>query len=274
MKDGAAVEEDPRETVVFTMNMPDGDEKTLFGQDETGALTGAMMSMGAALYARAAARRIHKAEGERRREWHGRVIPDHAAHNIVAAIALAAHVLRKPSFPAAEFEQAREADGHFHRGRSFRIQKRRPTKRVERQFNIYPKGDPRYASTMKETLDGIKAVTLDDVKRFHKTFYAANRAQFAVVAISAKPKSSQAIQEVSAAGATDTPWKRITRDYRDIPAKNISIETPDKENATLLARINLDVNQNDPDYAALQLAGLHPGRRRRLRLRGSRPVSA
>ncbi len=241
------------ETVSFTMNMPAGDEKTLFGQDAIGTLTGAMMSMGTSRYSRAELR-----DEFTKLKVTGSVSGPGASFettrpNIVAAIRLAAHVLREPSFPADEFEQLKKL-----MVTSIEAQLSDPSARASeamaRQFNIYPRGDPRYVSSLQERLDGIKAVTLDDVKRFHKTFYAANRAMFAVVGDFDEAEVTKAIQENFATFRNDTPWKRITREYRDIPAKNISIETPDKENARFIVRMNLDVNQNDPDYAALYLA--------------------
>jgi zinc protease len=241
------------ETVSFVMSLPAGDEKTLFGQDEAGALTGPMLSMGTTRYTREQLR-----DEFTRLKVSGGVSGQGASFqttrsNLIAAIRLAAHVLREPAFPASEFEQLKKL-----MVTSIEAQLSDPAARaseaVSRQFNIYPKGDPRYASSMQEALDGIKAVTLDDVKRFHKTFYAANRAQFAIVGDFDEAEVSRAIEESFAGWRNDTPWKRITREYRDIPARDITIETPDKENATLIARMNLDVNQSDPDYAALFLA--------------------
>ena len=43
----------------------------------------------------------------------------------------------------------------------------------------------------------------------------------------------------------------MTRKYEDIGPINRSIETPDKENAALLARLNVDLNEDDADYPAL-----------------------
>jgi zinc protease len=241
------------ETVFFTMSLPAGDEKTLAGQNAVGALTGAMMSMGTTRYTREQLR-----DEFARLKVSGRVSGSGANFqttrpNIVAAINLAAHVLREPSFPADEFDQLKKL-----MITSIEAQLSDPEARaaeaIDRQFNIYPKGDPRYAPTMQESIDDIKAVTLDDVKRYHRTFYAANRAQFAIVGDFNEDEVTGAIQAAFANWRNDTPWKRLTREYRDIPSKTITIETPDKENAVLMARMNIDVNQNDADYAALQLA--------------------
>ncbi len=97
-------------------------------------------------------------------------------------------------------------------------------------------------------------MTLEDVRRFHRDFYAANRAQIAVVGDFDEEEVLKAIEEAFGDWRNDMPWERITREYRDIAPADITIETPDKENALLVARMNLDLNQNDPEYAALFLA--------------------
>jgi zinc protease len=241
------------ETVSFTMNLPAGDEKTLFGQSYVGLLTGQMMSMGTSRYTRAQLRdeftklKISGGVGGQGATFQT------TRSNIAAAIRLAAHVLREPSFPADEFGQLQKL-----LATSIESQLSEPAARaseaISQHFNTYPKGDPRYSASLQETLDGLKAVTLDDVKRYHKTFYNANRAQFAVVGDFDEAEVQKAIEEGFAGWRNDTPWKRITREYRDIAPANTSIETPDKENAVLLARVNMDINQNDPDYAAFYLA--------------------
>ncbi len=252
------------ETVFFTMNLPAGDEKSLFGQTYTSMLTGSMLSMGTSRYTREQLRdefaKLKVSGGVRGQGASFQT----TGPNIVAAIRLTAHVLREPSFPPDEFEQLKKL-----MITSIESQMSEPTARAVEtmglQFNIYPKGDPRYSPSLQEQLDGIKAVTLDDVKRFHKTFYAANLAQFAVVGDFNEAEVSKVISEEFGSWRNDTPWVRITREYRDIPAKNVSVETPDKENAMLLARMNVNVNQARSRLCAAVPCRLHARRGRRFR---------
>ena len=44
-------------------------------------------------------------------------------------------------------------------------------------FNRYPKGDVRYSGTLEEQIADTKAVTLEQVKAFHKDFYGASERQ-------------------------------------------------------------------------------------------------
>jgi zinc protease len=241
------------ETVFFNMSLPAGDAKSLFGQSYAGMLTGQMMSMGTSRYTRS-----QLSDEFAKLKVSGGVRGPGASFqttgpNIAAAIRLTAHVLREPSFPPDEFEHLKKL-----MTTSIESQMSDPIARaveaMGQHFNTYPKGDPRYNASLQEQLDGIKSVSLEDVKRYYKTFYAANRAQFAIVGDFDEAEVLKSINEGFEAWRNDTPYVRITSEYRDIPPQNISIETPDKENAMLLARMNLDINQNDPDYAAFFLA--------------------
>jgi zinc protease len=241
------------ETVFFQMSLPAGDEKSLFGQSYAASFAGQMMDMGTKKYTRA-----QLADEFDRLKVSGGVSGQGASlqttrPNLVASIKLVAHVLREPSFPQSEFDQLKKL-----MITSIEAQRSDPSavasEALGQHFNTYPKGDPRYSPTLQEQLDGIKAVTLDDVKAYYRKFYNANHALFSVVGDFDEAEVTKAIKEGFGDWRNDTPYKRITREYKDIPAANLTLQTPDKENAMLLARMNLDSNQADPDYAALYLA--------------------
>jgi zinc protease len=241
------------ETVFFAMNLPSGDLQSLAGQSYVGSLTAPMLMRGTSRFTRAELR-----DEFTKLKVAGGVAGQGASFqttkpNIGAAIALAAHVLREPTFPVEEFEQLKKQNIT-----ALESQLSEPSARAAealgQHFNIYPKGDPRYSPSLSERLDGIRSVTLEDVKSHYRRFYAANRAQFAVVGDFDEEEVIAAIRAGFAEFRNETPWTRITGEYRDIAPQSISIQTPDKENAVLLARINLDINQNDADYAAYFLA--------------------
>jgi len=240
------------ETVFFTMSLPGGDVRSLTGESFAGMMTSQMLMMGTSRYSREQLRdeftRLKVSGGVSGRGGSMQT----TRPNITAAIRLAAHVLREPAFPVAEFEQLQKllltdiesslSDPQALAGEA-----------LDLHFNIYPKGDPRYSPSMKETLEGVKAVGLDDLKRYHAKFYSANRAQFAIVGDFDEAEVIRAIEESFGDWRNDTPWERITREHRSVAALNRAIETPDKENAVLVAQLNIDSNQADPDYPALYL---------------------
>jgi zinc protease len=50
------------------------------------------------------------------------------------------------------------------------------------------------------------------------------------------------------------PYERVSSEHREIPPANKSLATPDKENAVFLARQNIELRDDDPDYPALYVA--------------------
>ena len=240
------------ETVFVNLVLPAGDEKSLFGQRAAEIVTSQMMMRGTSRYTREQLQdefvKLKVAGGVSGRGAGFQT----TRPNVAAAIRLAAHVLREPSFPPAEFEQFRKLVIT-----SIESQLSDPgalaSTTLAQQFNTYPKGDVRYSQSLQEQLDDIKAVTLDDVKRNYKTFYGANRAEIAIVGDFDEADVVKAITEGFSGWQSATPYTRITSVYKDVAPSRKSIETPDKENAVFAARLNVDMNEDDADYPALFL---------------------
>ena len=234
--------------VYFAMSLPYGNVETLFGQDYAGSLASALLMRGTSRYSREQL----SDEFSKLKMNGGPTSFQTTRANIGAAIRLSAHVLKEPSFPENEFEQLKKLM-LTSLEMSLSDPASKASEALSKHFNIYTKGDPRYSGTIQEDIDGVKTTSLDDVRRFHKTFYAANRALFAIVGDFDENEVLKAIEESFGGWRNNTPYERVISDYRDIKAENITIETPDKENAVFIARMNLDVNQDDPDYAALYM---------------------
>jgi zinc protease len=241
------------ETVLLSMNLPSGNEKTLFGQRATAQLAAQMLMRGTSRYTREQLQdeftklKVSGGVGGQGGSF------ETTRPNLAAAIRLAAHVLREPSFPAAEFEQLKKL-----MITSIESQLNDPSavasQALAQHFNAYPKGDVRYSPSLQEQLDDLKAVTLDGVKRFHKAYYGAERAQIAIVGDFDEAEVLKAVREGFAGWRSGAPYARITRQQKDVAAANRSLETPDKENAVFLARLNVDMNEDDADYPALYMA--------------------
>ena len=123
-----------------------------------------------------------------------------------------------------------------------------------KHFNIFPRGDLRYASSLEEAEEDTKAVTLEQVRAYHKQFYAAEKGEIAIVGDFDEAAVTAAIKDAFGGWKGGVPFVRFTSPYKDVAPATRALETPDKENAMFLARTNVNMQDTDPDYAALFLA--------------------
>ncbi len=241
------------EQVSVTLRFRSGDEKSLFGKSALSQMTGGLLSRGSTKFTRA-----QLADEFEKLKVQGEVTGLFASMqttkpNLVAALKLAAHVMRQPSFPESEFAQLKKQGLT-----GIESQKSDPqtlaSVALGQHFNIYPKGDPRYARSLEEAEADIKAVTLQQVKDYHQQFYAAEKGEIAVVGDFDEAAVVAAISEAFGDWKGGVPYVRLADPFADIAAATKAIETPDKENATFVARLNINMRDDAPDYAALLIA--------------------
>jgi zinc protease len=241
------------ETVNVAINLHIGNEKALFGQRTNARFAGSMLSRGTARLTRA-----EFSDAFEKLKVSGRVAGPGASFqttgpNLEGALRLVAETLKTPRFDAAEFEQLRRQTVT-----GIMSQMTEPGARasdeLSKVFNIYPKGDWRYSPSLEESLENAKAVKLEDAKRFHDEFYGADPADIAIVGDFDEAKVAALLKELFAGWEPGVPFTRVENEYRDIPAVERSIETPDKENAVFIARENVNMRDDDADYPALYVA--------------------
>jgi zinc protease len=100
----------------------------------------------------------------------------------------------------------------------------------------------------------LKAITLDDVKRFHSDFYGASNAEMAVVGDFDDKAVTRLAGELLDNWKSPRQFERLARPHQEIAPIDQTIETPDKANAFFIAGESLKLRDDDPDYPALTLA--------------------
>ena len=125
---------------------------------------------------------------------------------------------------------------------------------LARSLNPFPRNDVRYIGTIDEQMDDLNKVTLDDVKKFYSQFYGASHGQFVAVGQFDPAEIQKTAGELFGAWTSPAPYKRITSDFQAANPVNLKIETPDKQNATFTAELNMPMSDTDPDYAAMVVA--------------------
>ena len=226
-----------------------GDEKSLFNTGAVPALTAAMLARGTSKYDRVALTDAF----EKLRMTGGPHQFETTRVNLADALRLAAHVLKEPSFPASEFEQLR-AQTLVAIESSRSDPQSVAARALARHFNTYPKGDVRYENSVEEDLAETRAATLDQLKKFHHDFYGAKPAELAIVGDFDADAIVPVIEELFGKWQPVKPVAPVLRRFDAVAPTRMLLDTPEKENGFYVARENLDLNIEDPDYPALMIA--------------------
>jgi zinc protease len=112
----------------------------------------------------------------------------------------------------------------------------------------------RYVATIDEQIEGLKKVTLEDVKQFHAQFYGASNGELVVAGQFDQGSLRTAAAELLGGWRSASPYQRIANSYQKPQPVNLKIETPDKQNASFEAGIRFRMSDEDPDYPAMLLA--------------------
>lgn len=237
------------ETVTVDLRQHIGDEKNLFGTGAIPELTGAMLMRGTTRYSRE-----QLADEFDRLKISGSLIHFQTTReHLHEALRLVAHVLKEPAFPKAEFEQLRNqalVGLEASRGEPQAVAARA----LAEHFDTWPKGDVRHANTFDEDMAELKAAKVEDLADFHRRYYGSVPAELAIVG------DFDAAAVVPLVGELFGTWRAqenvapVLRRFEDIGPLKKTLDTPDKENGVYIARLNLDLNIDDPDYPALMLA--------------------
>ena len=237
------------EAVTVDLRQHIGDEKNLFGTGAIPELTAAMLMRGTSRYTRE----------QLSDEFDRLKIAGSLSHfqttreHLADALRLVAHVLKEASFPQAEFEQLqRQAIVGLEASRNEPAAV--ASRALSRHFDIYPKGDVRHANTIEEDMAELKAAKLADLADFHRRYYGSVPAEMAIVGDFDAATIAPLVDELFGAWRAQENVAPVLRRHAEIAPLAKTIDTPDKENGVYLARLNLDLNIDDPDYPALMLA--------------------
>lgn len=178
--------------------------------------------------------------------------------NLPEVLKLVAEVFTTPSFPADEFEKLKNEQLA-----NIESQRSEPQalaiNRIQRHISPYPKSDPRYTSTFDEEVADIKALTLDQVKKFYNNFYGASNATLSVVGDFDTSEIQTLISQLFGNWKNKSPYTRMPARLFNVQPINESIETPDKANAFFVASYQFEMRDDHPDYPAIVLGNFMLG---------------
>lgn len=234
-----------------------GDVNSLKGQDTAGVLAGAMLMRGSAKHSRQQItdelNRL-KAQVRIMGSASGAIVNIQTTReNFAATLDLVTEILRRPAFPAEEFETLKRQ--HL---TMLESQMKEPDSiaplYAERHIRPYPKGDVRYVQTLEEQVEELRKTNLPDVQAFYTKFFGANRSEFSAVGDLDAESLEKQLSSSLGNWKSQTPYVRIKTEYQSVPPVNKVFETPDKANSTFVAILPVNINDDAPDYPALALA--------------------
>ncbi|HEY4998793.1 MAG TPA: insulinase family protein, partial [Usitatibacter sp.] len=235
------------ETVNVSLRLHLGNERDLFGEQTNAGFAAQMLTRGTTKLTRAQL----SDEFDRLKVSGGVSGPGASIQttrpNLEGALRLVAQVLKEPAFPKSEFDQlvSQSATGIE---ANMSDPGARASDELSKHFNIYPKDDFRYSPSLEESLAEVKAAKLEDAKAFHDKFYGAAQGEIAIVGDFDEAAVVPLLKELFEGWVSAVPFERLHYEYRDIPAAELTVATPEKENAIFLARENLKMRDDDPDY--------------------------
>lgn len=174
--------------------------------------------------------------------------------NVSDVLRLMADIARRPAFPADEFEIIRDQQIAAIEEASTDPQALSQLE-LARIMEPRPAGHPSYTETSEEAIENLRSVTLDDARAFYQEFWGPQNGSIVLVGDFDPDEVRSTIEAEFADWEPAHPFERVATPFFDPEAQNIELETPDKANAILWARQNLELRDTDPDYPALIMAG-------------------
>lgn len=171
--------------------------------------------------------------------------------NLPAVIDILRQILREPTFPADEFETMKRQ-----RVAMLEQSKSEPQalagNRLARLTSKYPKDDVRYVPTIEESIDQLKATTVEQVRDLYKDYLGSEHGELAIVGDFDPSETLPILEKALGGWKSSKSYARIERPAaKDLEIVRETIVTPDKANANYLASIIMSLRDDDPDYPAL-----------------------
>lgn len=243
--------------VTIRMRLHFGDEESLMNRGTAGGMAGAMLMRGTEVRDRQAIQdeldRLQAQGGIGGGPTLATGQFQTVRSSVPELLRLMGEIARRPAFPQSEFDIIRDQ-------RIAAIQESGTDPQALAQLELArimdprPEGHPQYTETTEEAVAALQAVSVDDARRFYESFWGPQNGSIVLVGDFDEAEARAAIDEAFGDWESPRPFERIATPFIDPPAQNIEIETPDKANAILWARQNLELRDTDPDYPALILA--------------------
>ena len=234
-----------------------GTEQSLFGSGEVPAFTAALLDRGTARLSRQQIEdRFDRLQARVSFGGSGGSVNVGIVtvrEKLPEVVGFVGELLRESSFPAEALEEVRTQTLA-----EIEAQRKEPDALVEntldRHGDPYPRGDVRHARSFDEIEADVKAVTAAQLKAFHGRFYGASHAEFGASGDMDAAAVRRALEAAFGGWSSKEPFTRVPRPFVAVKPDEFVLDTPDKQNATMIVHQALPLNDLSPDYPSLTLA--------------------
>ncbi len=170
-----------------------------------------------------------------------------------AVLTLLGKILRHPSFPENEFEILRRQTLE-----GLEKELTEPTslaqRALRRKIDPQAKDHVRYIPTVEEEIERVKALTIGQIRAVYKDLLGGTEGEFVLVGDFDPDAASKQMGEILKDWKSAVKYERVVRKPQlEVKGERISINTPDKANAIYVAAHTMAMQDNDPDYPAMQI---------------------
>ena len=171
--------------------------------------------------------------------------------NLPAVLEIAKDMLRNSTLPADELAfvvESRLATAEQNLSEPTAI----ASNVVQRKISPYESDDPRYHSTLQESIERMKTVTIDEIREVYETLLQGDAGELTIVGDFDEEPTVAAVQQIVSGWKSDKEFEWIPRQAANLTEGSFEkINTPDKANAMYFAAFTLPMQSNHPDYPAL-----------------------
>jgi zinc protease len=245
------------ESVTLMMTLRFGDEQSLRGRIAEAELVGAMMQRGSTSLSY---QEVEDKLTQLRADLSFNSTPGLLQIRVTTkreflsdVVALIKDLVRNPRFEATELEVLRrqvitELESSLNEPQAL------APMTVMRTLAPYEPQDVRYVPTIEEEIEMYRAVTIDQIREFYRDFVGAQEGELAVVGDFDDTQIRAQVTEMLSGWKPKMPYTRFDRPaVTDISGSVQRVSTPDKSNAMLYSSMQHELDDDSPEFAALEI---------------------
>jgi zinc protease len=242
------------ETVVASLTLHFGNEKSLLGQRTAAKMLGSLMTRGTKKHTRQQLQdeldklKSKISAGSDLGEVTFAVTSDRK--HLPATLALLGEMLREPTFPETEFDVLK-------RSRIQALEKASVEpgnlifQALTRALNPYAKDDVRYVPTIPEAIETAKQLKKDDIVKLYTEQLGAQSGELILIGDFDPSATLKQVETLLGDWKSPMPYARIKQSVPNLNGARQRIDTPDKENAFFVAAHLVEMNDTDANFPAL-----------------------